>query len=260
MKYCISGRQKKSVLRQADEIKMQYKDKDRLIDYIEEFSDKTFILSIPKEEQELDWELFKTYTEKVNFILCIDNLHLAALCNLHNIKFYWNYPIFTWYELDGILKLNPCYLLLNAPLFFDLKKVKEKTDIPIRAVPNLAYDAYIPRDNGICGTWIRPEDIKIYEQYIDVFEFITDDLGKENTLLHIYKDNGAWPGNLNLLFTNFNINVDNRAILEDIAEKRIDCGQRCMSTSNCHYCETAIQFATAIRNKHYKDNTIEPIT
>lgn len=50
MKYCISGRQKKSVLRQADEIKMQYKDKDRLIDYIEEFPDKTFILSIPKEE------------------------------------------------------------------------------------------------------------------------------------------------------------------------------------------------------------------
>ena len=107
--------------------------------------------------------MFKTYTEKVNFILCIDNLHLAALCNLHNIKFYWNYPIFTWYELDGILKLNPCYLLLNAPLFFDLKKVKEKTNIPIRAVPNLAYDAYIPRENGICGTWIRPEDIKVYE-------------------------------------------------------------------------------------------------
>ena len=32
MKYCISGRQPKSVLSQADEIKMQYRDRDRYYD------------------------------------------------------------------------------------------------------------------------------------------------------------------------------------------------------------------------------------
>ena len=70
------------------------------------------------------------------------------------------------------------------------------------AIYNLAFDAYIPRKNGIYGTWIRPEDVKVYEEWIDVLEFITTDLKQEATLLNIYKDNGYWPGNLNLLFTN----------------------------------------------------------
>lgn len=261
MKYCISGRQPKSVLSQADEIKMQYRDRDRLIDYTTEFNDKTFILEVPKEinSDEINWELYKAYSDKVNFMLCIHNLNLAKDCHAHGIKFYWAYPVFTWYELQGILDLQPCYLMLNAPLSFSLAKVKRKTDIPIRMCPNLAYDAYIPRNTGVYGTWVRPEDINTYGEWVDTFEFITDDLGKESTLLHIYKDNGSWPGNLNLLLTNFNVNVDNRAIPEEIGQYRANCGQRCMESSTCHFCETAMKFSNAIRTKHYKDNKLTPI-
>ena len=81
MKYAVSGRQPKSVLQQADEIKMMYQDRERLIDYIEELSDKTFILEIPKEvvSEDIDWDLYKAYSEKVNFILCINNLHSHIL-------------------------------------------------------------------------------------------------------------------------------------------------------------------------------------
>ena len=236
---------------------MQYRDRDRLIDYTQEFSDKSFILHIPKDAETIDWTLYQAYSDKVNFMLCIDNLNLAKQCKEYNIKFYWSYPIFTWYELQGLIALEPCYIMLNAPLSFSLDKVKQITDIPIRLCPNLAYDAYIPRENGIYGTWVRPEDIDTYGAYVDTFEFITDDLGKESTLLHIYKDNGNWPGNLNLLFTNFNVNVDNRAIPEEIGKTRTTCGQRCMSgMTSCHFCETAIKFSNAIRAKHYKDNKI----
>ena len=65
MKYCVSGRQQKVILEKADEIKMQYKDKDRLINYIEDYKDKTFILEISKEEQEnIDWPLLNAFKEK----------------------------------------------------------------------------------------------------------------------------------------------------------------------------------------------------
>ena len=233
---------------------MQYKDRDRLLDYIKDYPDKTFILHIPKDVGEINWELYKMYDEKVNFMFCIDDLNFAKECQKKEIKFYWAYPIFTWYELKSVIDLEPCYIMLNAPLSFDLKKVKSVTNIPIRLCPNLAYDAYIPRKNGIYGTWVRPEDINIYEEYVTAFEFITEDLSREATLLHIYKDNGFWPGNLNLLLTNFNVNVDNRAIPEEIGKYRANCGQRCMNpTSSCHFCETAINFSNAIREKHYKD-------
>ena len=99
-----------------------------------------------------------------------------------------------------------------------------KYNIPIRLCANLAYDAYIPRENGICGSWIRPEDIEVYSKWVDTIEFITDDLGKEATLLHVYKENKFWPGNLNLLITNLNYNIDNRGIPEEFGEIRTNCG------------------------------------
>ena len=76
----------------------------------------------------------------------------------------------------------------------------------------------------------------------------------EKTLLHIYKENEMWPGNLNLLIKGFGINVDNRALPDDIGEIRTKCGQRCMSRGTCNYCNTAILFAEALRKKHEELN------
>lgn len=258
LKYCVSGRQPRSILKKADEIKLQYKDRDILLDYTQEMPDKTFILYVPKSEIELDWELYRAYSSKVNFILCIENLNMAQLCFENDIKYYWAYPVMNWYELNGLIDMRPQYIILGAPLSFDLIKVKNKTQIPLRLCPNLAFDAYIPRKNGIYGTWIRPEDVKVYEEWIDVLEFITTDLKQEATLLHVYKDNGYWPGNLNLLFTNFNINVDNRGLPEEIGETRANCGQRCMMFSNCHFCETAMKFSNALRKRHFEEKKIIP--
>lgn len=77
-------------------------------------------------------------------------------------------------------------------------------------------------------------------------------------MFHIYQENGYWPGNLNLLFTNFNVNVDNRGLPEEIGETRANCGQRCMANSNCRFCETAVKFSNALRKKHYDDKKIIP--
>jgi hypothetical protein len=221
---------------------------------IEDIREGKFVIVVDDEDRENEGDFIiaaeKITPEKVNFMLCLNNLHMAKQCNENGIKFYWGYPIFTYYELNSVKILNPSYLVLGAPLSFSLDRVKAKTQIPIRLCPNLAYDAYIPRTDGICGTWIRPEDVTVYEKYIDVFEFETTELEKESTLLHVYKDNQNWPGNLNLLFTNFGVNVDNKAIPEEIGHMRSVCGQRCMSDGTCHFCEHAIRFASNIRDRY----------
>ena len=234
---------------------MRYVDKDKILDYIETLADKTIIIEIPKEE-EIDWNLLKTYSEKIHLITALNNLNMIKECRENNIKWYWTFPITSYFELKGIVALNPSYLLLGAPLCFDLKNVKNY-NIPIRLCPNLAYDAYIPRENGICGQWIRPEGIPAYEEFVDTFEFITTDLKHEATLFHIYKDNKVWPGNLNLLFTNFNFNVDNRGLPEEIDKIRTNCSHRCMSTGTCHFCETAMRFSDTLRkNKSHLQERI----
>ena len=237
MKYCLSGRQSTMNLKKADEVRMIYNDINKIMDFIEDLPDKTIILEIPKDEIP-DWDLMKMYSEKLNnFILAIQNLDLAYLCAEKGIQFYWYYPITTYYELDAIVKLNPSYIFLGAPLCFCLDEVKRKTSIPIRLVANVADEGYIPRENGICGPWIRPEDISAYETYVDTIEFQGIDLQAERALLHVYKDNGNWPGNLNLLLKNLRYDVDNRGFKEDFGSRRCVCKQRCMSTGTCKLCE-----------------------
>ena len=105
----------------------------------------------------------------------------------------------------------------------------------------------ITKINVLSGTWIRPEDAEsAYGKYISAFEFNLTDLSEEATLLKVYKS-GEWPGNLNILLKNFNINVENRALPEEIGEVRANCGRRCMESTNCHFCEMAVLFANSVR-------------
>jgi hypothetical protein len=235
------------ILAQADEIKFQYKDRERILDYIEGYSNKTFIIDIPKEEEIDDWDFLNMLNEKTNIVLGVRDLKII---NGHDFKFYWAYPITSYYELQGILALNPYYIFIGAPLSFDLERIHNMTGVYVRMCPNVAYDSYIPRTDGICGQWVRPEDTKHYEPYVNTFEFITDGLEKERTLLHIYKDNEEWPGNLDILITNLKVDVDNRAIPDEFGPIRLRCGQRCMQYGSCHYCYSAIKFAEKLREKH----------
>ena len=65
-------------------------------------------------------------------------------------------------------------------------------------------------------------------------------------MFHIYKNNKTWPGNLNHLFTNFNLDTDNRGVLVDIGKKRSNCGQRCQITHKCDYCNIALNFSKTV--------------
>lgn len=107
----------------------------------------------------------------------------------------------------------------------------------------------------MCGTYIRPEDLNAYENYVTSIEFVADTIEKEATLFQIYHNDKVWMGNLNLLLTNFDYNVDNRAINvahPDFGATRATCGQKCMQTKMCKLCPTVFRFVTAIDKSRYK--------
>ena len=124
-----------------------------------------------------------------------------------------------------------------------------KFDCKFRMIPNVAYDAYIPRYDGICGQWVRPEDVQYYEGGIYVFEFENANLEQERTLYDVYAEQKVWNGNLYFLITNLNVHCDNRGLPDDIGQARANCGQRCMQTGSCHFCQTAFMFEKTLRTK-----------
>jgi hypothetical protein len=120
----------------------------------------------------------------------------------------------------------------------------KRLGIPIRAVPNIAHDGYLPRADGICGQWIRPEDIDMYEEYVDAVEFGGVELSKERALYRIYHDEKNWPGDINMIITNFNHAGVNRLLPQGVlAERRMICGQRCQSGGACRLCNRYVAMA-----------------
>ena len=245
MKYCLSSRQNREYLLKADEIKVKYKDKNVIFDLTQKYPKATIILETPFDPTiSLDWDEMKRLNilAHENFILCLANLRDVEKCKENNIKFYFGLPISSFYELQSLKNLGVCYFRLAPPAFFELDKVKN-LGVPVRAVPNLAYDNYFPHENGICGSWIRPEDTELYSDYIETYEFEGVELNQERALWDIY-NRGEWKGNLNHIFINFNFPADNTAIPQNsIAIRRLTCGQKCQSGSNCNLCERYLKYA-----------------
>ena len=267
MRFCVNGRQPYSVIKRADEVKFSYNDKDRILDLVEKYPNKVVILDVPGNES--DWDLWKVYDEKFDeFHIALHNLNRAKEFNEANINWYWPYPITTYYELSMVVDLHPSYVMVGPPLSFDLDRIvnhlydpcDDTFQIPLRMVVNIAHSNYLPAEgkHGICGQWVRPEDCQLYSTRIQCFEFDNVDLKQEETLLHIYKENKEWPGNLNLIIQKLNFNVDNRVIPKELGERRMSCGHRCWSGSGCHLCVSALKFADQIRKekirRSQKDN------
>ena len=254
MKYCLSGRQNKKYLEKADEILVEQRDYRYISDLIIEHPNKTIILDI--QDTILEDEAFKKsiieYSKipTINFVCAIYNLNAEFIewFKFNNIKFYYGFSVNSFYEVRGLIDLGVEYIKIHAPLTFNIDLLS-KFNCKFRMVPNVAYDAYIPRINGICGQWVRPEDVQHYENGIYVFEFEDANLDKEQTLYDIYAEKSEWKGNLNLLITNLNVEADNRGLPNEIGEARANCGQRCMQTGACHLCETAFMFERTLRTK-----------
>ena len=263
MRFCVNGRQPYSVIKNADEIKFAYADKDRILDLVERYPEKTVILDVPGFEE--DWKLWQMYNERfAEFYIALHDLSRVAEFNQAGIKWYWPYPITTYYELGMIVNLHPSYLLIGAPLSFDLDKIVRHTydecmpenadPIPLRMVVNVAHPSYLPTNgtHGICGQWVRPEDTKVYSTRIRCFEFDeVDGLKEEAILLDTYRK-GEWPGNLNFLIKRLNYHIDNRGISEELGERRMYCGHRCWSNHNCRLCINEFKFTDILRKVHYE--------
>lgn len=247
MKYSVSNRQPKDIIEKADEIIVKEKDYREIPDLFLKYPNKTIILEctnsflVDKNNIILDFSASSN-----NFVCKLEELDISIInwLKTNNIKFYYKYPVNTFFDLNELINLGSEYAVITIPLTFQMNLL-ENLPIKLRMVPNVAYSSYIPRKNGIYGQWVRPEDVKYYEN-IYVFDFENVDLIEEKTLLHIYKDNQNWPGNLNHLFTNFNLDIDNRGVLEDIGKKRSVCGQRCQINHICDYCKTALNFSNTI--------------
>lgn len=249
MKFCLNSRLSPIYLKEAEQIKIAYRDIKSLPRIFEEYPDKEIICNIAEPPTEEILKMLELYTNlKANIILefpFFPQPHMRK-----NFRFYTSYPVESLSEARALIDQGVEYLKLGSPLFFMIEKVKS-LGIPVRYTPNKSWLSVVPREDGICGQWMRPEDVELYDTIPNsVIEFDQCAISEEEALFRIYKKEKVWPGALNYLVKDLNVNdISNSAILPKVITKRLNCEQKCMGDSICRICPHAFKLIIMTKEK-----------
>lgn len=254
MIYCLNSRQPAKYLQKVDEIKIEYRDRDSIPDLCEKYPDKTFILMHDKiaGDSELDWDKIKKWNILAHNRLVLSTTSIAECkqAKENKIYFFMPYPVSSWSEATALKDLGVLYLVVGAPLFFDMEGMK-MLNIPLRIIPNVTSLDGLPRENGVNGIWVRPENIDDYEPYITSVEFICESLQKEKALYRIYAEQKEWPGELEKIISGLNHPALNRLINPEVTAARLNCRQTCASPrGTCGLCYRALELAQIIKQEN----------
>lgn len=258
MKYSLSSRQSAEYLFKADEIKVQYRDRDIIFSYIEKYPQATINLTRYYTDlgEPIDWNEIKTFNTLAQgrFIFGLTVFDEMNMAKENNIAHYYLGPVRTFSELSDLKRAGVNRITVSAPLFFQLDKVKE-FGIPVYMTANVSQsDSLFSRPDGVTGCWIRPEDVDIYSEYIDVLEF-SGNKNQEQALYRIYAEQKKWDGDLNMIVQDINHEASNRLIPPIFAERRVKCAQRCQENGKCRFCYRILDLANPTKLKDYLEAT-----
>lgn len=235
MKFCLTSNT-------GELIKVQYKDIQGIYNLIEKYPNKEYVLEIKYTDIEIDWAAIKELNilSKGRLILCLPSVETMKLASDADIRFYYGFPVENFSAIAALQELGVSYLRLGSPLFFQQDRVRA-FNIPVIFTPNVCYEDDFFHQNGVYGQWIRPEDIDKYCQEDDIIQFTGVSSEQEEILHQIYLEK-SWLGKMHMLFKDFHAFANNKLIGDEIAERRLNCGQRCKEGS-CHICKTAVSLA-----------------
>lgn len=245
MKYSLSSRQPAEYLAQADEIRIAYRDRNFLLDAITLYPEATLNLRLRgSAETAYDWDEIQRFDKLAKGKLIVSCNYLTDVQRARDLglKTAWTEPVRSYRELRALARLCVEYVVLDAPLFFDLSYVSS-LGVPLRVCANVASYDWLQFDDNVCGPYLRPEDQELYAPYIDTIEFALVNLEQERALFRIYKNDGEWPGRIQTIIPALQTEAVNRLILPEMALCRLNCRQQCQSGSACKVCYRAFELA-----------------
>lgn len=245
-----------------DEIIIKYDKQDAsLLNFLEEHSKQRIILSIDN-----IYDFDDSHCEQLNHIYeryPYFAVRLLSICSfdlvspeMQHIKeqltmpCFFGYVVTTFDELQHILAFEVSDVYLAEDICFDLVRAKSLCrahNTAVRAFPNVAQ-ASVATSPALTKFFIRPEDVVIYDNVIDILEF-WGPLEKQAVLYLIYS-HGQWAGDLQSLILDLNFSFDSRAIVNDFAKKRKTCRRKCMRGDECTLCKDVYDFSQKLAEQN----------
>lgn len=255
MKYSVVYNKKFRYLDVVDEIILYWSTKDDIVDFSNEtFQQKQrvvidFMDCYARELREAMPTLERMKKEHSNFAVRLNVSTQKAFSTLlrdKGIPFFFGNFCSSWDSVFAYASLGVKDLYITEELGFDLKNIKifcEPRRINVRVFPNIAQVSgqgtgdVIP---AIQKFFIRPEDIPVYEEFVDICELWTS-FDKQSVMYEIYKSQ-QWLGDLKEIITDFDLDIPNTVFLPDFPMARTSCQKKCFRT-HCSICPTILDFA-----------------
>jgi hypothetical protein len=177
--------------------------------------------------------------------------------NEHKIPFMLYGIVENLDMLHSFLQMGVSQITIGYELGFLLPRIFTmiKRDYPlikIRVYPNFyQHIDYTGEMSFIKGFFVRPEDIRSYAQFVNIFELAVPENKKEGlkVLWEAYVKTQMWYGDLKPLINGLPQSLDNRVIIPSFGPNRIKCGKRCYLDSGCNLCERILDLGETFIDK-----------
>lgn len=162
-------------------------------------------------------------------------------------------------DYDGVAcfaELGVTDIYISDSFCFHLKAIKKylRSIAPkckIRVMPNVAQST-CPFERPEKKFFIRPEDVYLYEDYIDYMEFF-DNAALKNIkkLYRAYAIDKKYEGLMSEIISGAPENIFNECVSPDYAARRISCNKHCNSQTRCSVCSSFMKLAETLNSKKY---------
>lgn len=268
MKYCIPENRNSKYMAEIDEIIVKYNNKNpNFINYLvteDRYKDKRIILKIDDEtiDDIQDNELYKifgaikTVHPHFNFALRFDTFFRNGYDKLYDglkefkIPFFFSTIARDFDTFFGFADFGVSDIYIAESLCFNMKAVgaaATERSISIRTFANVCQTSWFSTPS-LKTFFIRPEDVDIYANYIDVLEFYGNS-NIQDVMYKVYAKDKKWIGDLKDLIVGFNEDVNNRNVLPTFAEKRLNCDKKCQKGNKCKWCECIQDLSSTLHKK-----------
>lgn len=273
IKYC--GPNMKNV-EKAQQIKIEYRAEDETLEeFIKENAGKHIYIEYPlvkdlfEEKEDLqrfkalksvgdNWTLQFAINEIVRYsdpAMSTKDIKLAAIrdCCPH---FMFRDIATNWEEFNFLLSTKPSEIYVGYSIAFSMKDIKRRCDkegVKVRAYANTAQKIWLENSDAK-QFFIRPEDIKLYEQYLDGIDFVGD-AAIQDVMFDIYSK-GEWAGDLDEIIVGLDASINNITLPATFGEYRLNCKKRCLVTGSCHLCDSMRYFADTFAKALERDREV----
>lgn len=273
MKYCIQYKKNFKYLNDVDEITINFRASDTtLVDFLLLHQKQRINIYIDDEDDFINNDRIKLFSaialerpEIHNFVFKLKDYKrettkkIVEIIKSSKMKYFFEVFVRDWDTLLGYVELHPSDIYVVENLGFEIAAVAQLlhvAGIQVRCFPNVGQSAW-KWTPALKKFFIRPEDVHMYEPYIDVLEFF----GREDsieTYYKIYAIDKKWFGKLNEVIIDFDDKeIDSRFILPKFAVRRLNCGKHCLKGRPCKVCEAIKELAEVLESNNIMLKTID---